>query len=256
MLKPSASLFVTHMKSALNLGFWVLLCDVPQQMDSTLDPVLLKQTFENANGQMLIRFADTDIDYNKEFKLFMTTKMPNPAYLPDVFIKTSVVNFTVTMDGLEDQLLAYVVKNEQAEIERTRDELVVNLAQYKRKIIEAEKAILVLLDESKTQGKNLVDDTVLITTLEVSKNTSKDVEEKIEQSTVLEKSIEQTRNQYREVSTRGAVLYFIIKDLSLIDPMYQYSLQYIIKLFCFAMGAAESGGNIQERLLFLISKIT
>ena len=39
------------------------------------------------------------------FKLFMTSKMPNPHYLPEVAIKTTIINFTVTMEGLEDQLL-------------------------------------------------------------------------------------------------------------------------------------------------------
>ena len=38
------------------------------------------------------------------FKLFMTSKMPNPHYLPEVAIKTTIINFTVTMEGLEDQL--------------------------------------------------------------------------------------------------------------------------------------------------------
>jgi len=44
--------------------------------------------------------------------------MPNPAYLPEVFIKVNIINFTVTFEGLEDQLLADVVKNEEPEIEQ------------------------------------------------------------------------------------------------------------------------------------------
>ena len=44
------------------------------------------------------------VDYDDLFKLFMTSKMPNPHYLPEVAIKTTIINFTVTMEGLEDQL--------------------------------------------------------------------------------------------------------------------------------------------------------
>ena len=69
------------------------------------------------DGRVLIKFGDSDIDYDKSFRLFITTKMPNPNYLPEMFIKVTVVNFTVTFEGLEDQLLADVVKLERPEIE-------------------------------------------------------------------------------------------------------------------------------------------
>ena len=73
---------------------------------------ILNKSISNVGGRNLIRFADNDIDYDFNFRLYMTTKMPNPDYLPEVFIKVSIINFTVTFDGLEDQLLADVVKNE------------------------------------------------------------------------------------------------------------------------------------------------
>lgn len=39
----------------------------------------------------------------------MTTKMANPHYLPEICIQVTLVNFTVTPSGLEDQLLVYVI---------------------------------------------------------------------------------------------------------------------------------------------------
>ena len=35
----------------------------------------------------------------------MTSKLTNPHYLPEVCIKVTIINFTVTKSGLEDQLL-------------------------------------------------------------------------------------------------------------------------------------------------------
>ena len=53
---------------------------------------------------MIVEVGENTIPYNEEFRLFLTTKMPNPHYLPEVAIKTTIINFTVTMEGLEDQL--------------------------------------------------------------------------------------------------------------------------------------------------------
>lgn len=60
-------------------------------------------------NRTLIRIGDSDVDYSDSFKMYLTTKMPNPHYLPEVCIKVNVINFTVTMDGLEDQLLGQVL---------------------------------------------------------------------------------------------------------------------------------------------------
>jgi len=60
----------------------------------------------------VIRIGDTWVPYSFDFKLLITTKLANPHYLPEVCIKVTIVNFTVTPDGLEDQLLVDVVKYE------------------------------------------------------------------------------------------------------------------------------------------------
>jgi len=45
---------------------------------------------------MLIRLGDSDVDYDPHFRFYMTTKLPNPHYLPEVCIKVNLINFTVT----------------------------------------------------------------------------------------------------------------------------------------------------------------
>lgn len=49
-----------------------------------------------------MKFGDKILNYNNDFRLFITTKLPNPHYFPEIQIKTSIINFTVTFDGLED----------------------------------------------------------------------------------------------------------------------------------------------------------
>ena len=38
------------------------------------------------------------MDYDPNFKLFLTTKLANPHYLPEICITTTLINFTVTRE--------------------------------------------------------------------------------------------------------------------------------------------------------------
>ena len=110
-----------------------LTLQVGEQLDPSLEPVLLKQTFMQG-GRLLIRLGDSDIDYDKNFRFYMTTKLSNPHYLPEVCIKVTVINFTVTKSGLEDQLLSDVVRLERPDLETQRNQLVVQINKAKNEL--------------------------------------------------------------------------------------------------------------------------
>ena len=78
----------------------------------------------------------------------ITTKLSNPHYLPEICIKVTIINFTVTPEGLEDQLLVDVVKYEQPEFEQQKDILVVQLSDFKRQLKDLEDKIFKLVSEA------------------------------------------------------------------------------------------------------------
>ncbi len=43
----------------------------------------------------------------------MTTKLGKPHYSPEVCVKVTLLNFQVTLEGLDDQMLNIVVKMEE-----------------------------------------------------------------------------------------------------------------------------------------------
>jgi len=240
------------LENCIRLGKPLILEDLGEQLEPALEPVLQKAIFKQGNRQ-LIRLGDSDVDYDPNFKLFMTTKMPNPHYLPEVCIKVTLINFTVTMEGLESQLLGLVVKAERPDIEQKKVQLLLQMAEDKRQLQLLEAKILQMLSES--EG-NILDDEVLINTLSESKLTSIAISERVAEAEVTEQEINEARGRYIDVATRGSIIYFVIADLGGVDAMYQYSLGYYTTLFSTCILDSEKNPELEIRLQNIIDYAT
>ena len=89
-----------------------------------------------------MKLGDKEVDFNPDFKFYITTKLSNPHYTPEISTKTAIVNFAVKEQGLEAQVLGNVVRRERPDLEESKDKLVVNIAEGKRKLAELEDEIL------------------------------------------------------------------------------------------------------------------
>lgn len=175
--------------------------------------------------------------YDPNFRLLITTKLPNPHYLPETCIKLSVINFTVTFPGLEEQLLVDVMKSQEPEIEQQKDDLTIQISTSKNQLYQLQSKILKELADANPD--TILDNTVLIENLEVSKSRSQTIKVALEEAEQVEVVINQTRNFYRTVAERGSILYFAITDMASINEMYQNSLQYVKKLFNEAISSVK-----------------
>ena len=79
----------------------------------------------------------------------MTTMLANPHYLPETSVKVTIINFMITSEGLQDQLLGVVVAKEKPELEQQKNQLIIEGAENKRKLKEIEDKILHILSTSK-----------------------------------------------------------------------------------------------------------
>uniref|UniRef100_A0A8C3AFB1 Dynein axonemal heavy chain 6 n=1 Tax=Cyclopterus lumpus TaxID=8103 RepID=A0A8C3AFB1_CYCLU len=251
VIKLTDPSFLRTLENAIRMGMPVLLEELKETLDPALEPILLKQTFV-AGGRTLIRLGDSDIDYDKNFRFYMTTKMANPHYLPEVCIKVTIINFTVTKSGLEDQLLSDVVRLESPHLEEQRNELIVCINADRNQLKEIEDRILKLLF---TSEGNVLDNKELVQTLQESKVTSEAIKHRLEEAEATELMINSARERYRPVATRGSVLYFVIASLSEIDPMYQFSLKYFKQLFNSTIETSEESSVLEDRLQILLDQI-
>merc|ERR1719343_1391402 len=119
------------LEGCIRTGAPLLLEDIGEALDPALEPVLLKAVFEN-QGRLQIKLGDQEVDYDKNFLFYATTKLPNPHYFPEVCIKVTIINFTVTFDGLEEQLLGEVVSKEIPASLEKKTELMLQLAEDKK----------------------------------------------------------------------------------------------------------------------------
>ena len=97
-----------------------------------------------------------------------------------------------------------------------------------RQLRDLEERILSLLQASRG---NVLDDEALIDTLETSKVTALALAGRVAEAQDTERRIDASRDQYRPVAVRGALLFFVVADLAKIDPMYQHSLAYFSQLY-------------------------
>jgi len=78
----------------------------------------------------------------------------------------------------------------------------------------------------------------------------------MKQSAITQVEITTARESYRVAAKRGSVLYFAIADLALIDPMYQYSLEFFIRFFRRRLEVSPSSTSVDKRLEIIIDDIT
>jgi dynein heavy chain len=244
---------VRTLENAIRFGKPLLIENVPEELDPILDSVLQKQIYKQS-GADVIKIGDTVIPYHWDFRLYITTQLPSPHYLPELCAKVTLLDFTCTPAGLEEQLLALVVAKERPELEEMKSNLVVQNSKNKKKLHEIQAKMLGLLEN--TDPNKLLDDLELINTLTESNQTSQSIQQQVRESEETEVEIDKSRQTYRPVAYRGSLLFFCISSLFRVDPMYQYSLAWYISFFGLCIDNTPPTDELEVRLTSLIDTAT
>ncbi|OXA50010.1 Dynein heavy chain 7, axonemal [Folsomia candida] len=244
VVKLSDSNFTRKLESAIQFGTPFLIENVQEELDAVLEPVLLRQVFKQS-GSLCIKLGEALLEYNSDFRLYITTKLRNPHYVPEISVKVTLLNFMITTLGLQDQLLGIVVARENPDLEEERTQLVVQSADNKRQLKEIEVKILEVLSTS--QG-NLLEDETAVNALSSSKTLANEITIKQAGSEETAKKINEKRLEYTEIAEYSAILFFCIADIGGIDPMYQYSLTWFVNLFVNSIDLADRSDVMAERI--------
>ncbi|GAB1297122.1 Dynein axonemal heavy chain 17 [Apodemus speciosus] len=253
--------YLDIIEQAISAGDTLLIENIGETVDPVLDPLLGRNTIKKGR---YIKIGDKEVEYHPSFRLILHTKYFNPHYKPEMQAQCTLINFLVTRDGLEDQLLAAVVAKERPDLEQLKANLTKSQNEFKIVLKELEDSLLARLSAA---SGNFLGDTALVENLETTKHTANEIEEKyslqapfvcleVQEAKITETKINEARENYRPAAARASLLYFILNDLNKINPIYQFSLKAFNVVFEKAIQKTAPADEVKQRVINLTDEIT
>jgi len=110
---------VKQLEMALKLGMPCLVENIGNKLDLVLHPICKKEYVIEGNTSS-VNLSGNLVEVDESFKLYMTSELRNPNFPPYIQLMVSLINFDVTLEGLESQMLSIVVSKEKAKLEEDR----------------------------------------------------------------------------------------------------------------------------------------
>ncbi|XP_014742318.1 PREDICTED: dynein heavy chain 9, axonemal [Sturnus vulgaris] len=242
--------YLDTLEQALAAGDVVLIENLEESVDPVLGPLLGRETIKKGR---YIKIGDKECALHPAFRLILHTKLANPHFQPELQAQCTLIDFSVTRHGLEEQLLGAVVSLERPDLEELKSDLTKQQNGFKITLKTLEDNLLSRLSSA---SGNFLGDTALVENLETTKRTAAEIVEKVQEFKVTEARINEAREQYRPAACRAALLYFTMNELHAIHPMYQFSLKAFHGVFQKAIERAAPADSLPGRVLSLTDSIT
>ena len=218
--------FIKQLESSLRFGNPILIQDA-EHLDPILNHVLNKE-YQKTGGRVLIQLGKQEIDFSPAFKLYLSTRDPSALFPPDVCSRTTFVNFTVTQSSLQTQSLNDVLKSERPDVDERRTNLVKMQGQFTVQLRGLEKQLLQALNAS--EG-NILDNDVVIDSLETLKTKANDISKKMAETEGVMTEVEAITSEYSTIAQACSAVFSILEQLYHLNHFYQFSLQYFVEIF-------------------------
>jgi hypothetical protein len=235
LLRFDQSDFLQNLRNCVCFGNHVLIENVGLRLDPLIEP-LLSREFVMIDGEKKVTLGGEFVTFSDKFRLYLSTKYPNPQYSPEICSQVTLCNFTTTQEGLADLLMNNLIEVERVDLSAKRVSIMEETAENTKKLKLVEEDILQIVSNA---GSDILDDDTAIDTLKRAQKTSADIAAQIAASETTEKQIAQFRTTFASVADRAALLYFCAADFSIVDPMYQFSLKWFVSLFKLAIEASD-----------------
>nr|CAA79923.1 heavy chain of cytoplasmic dynein [Saccharomyces cerevisiae] len=211
--------FVKRLENAIRFGSVVIIQD-----GEFFDPIisrLISREFNHAGNRVTVEIGDHEVDVSGDFKLFIHSCDPS-GDIP-IFLRSRVrlVHFVTNKESIETRIFDITLTEENAEMQRKREDLIKLNTEYKLKLKNLEKRLLEELNNS--QG-NMLENDELMVTLNNLKKEAMNIEKKLSES---EEFFPQFDNLVEEYSIIGK---HSVKIFSMLEKFGQFHWFYGISI--------------------------
>jgi len=234
-------------KTGKTLIFDYISFDIPSEAEP-----LLNMDIVIVNGEKHLNFNDNvEVFLHPNFKVFFISYLTNPSFNPELYGRISIINFSVTKSGLNEQLLSVIINQEAPAEEIERMNIMQKQYQLSETINKMENEILEKLNVS---SETLLDNDSLIFSLEESKKLSDEATVQIASAKNTEERIDKFRMGYFSLAKLATLIFFTICEMYYVEEIYQFSISWFIKDNLIKaikeIGNVEKG-NLEKRVEFL-----
>ncbi|XP_050440794.1 dynein axonemal heavy chain 2-like [Adelges cooleyi] len=238
---------MTILKTALIEGTPTIVRVFSEDIDPVIVSVLSKSILKIGN-ECFMQIGKTRIPYNDRFRMYIVAKIKTVSFTPEIFSRASVVDFAIQEEGLEQHLLTRLISIGNPALEERKLETEVKIETENKNLADLENELLEILNKSECP---LLDNENLFHTIKSSKIAIKTIKDQLANLFVTRTEINTTFQSFRAFAKRATILFFILNDLSEIEPMYQFSLDHYVRLFENSIKESNAVDQLEERINFL-----
>ena len=200
---------------------------------------------------LLLGAAEEPVSYNPNFAVYFTSAEENPVYSASFHSKVNVINFALTLEALETQLIDTLTNKDDPSVEVRRKELLAAESELHQELEELEDQILTQL--SLAQG-DILDEFEVLNQLSELTTMSKGVCVNVAVVEDEIKEVNLNRDRYRPVAERVSIVFFGLTKLAGISPMYCFGLRLFMSLFV-SHAFADVKLPFEERLEIMTRRV-
>lgn len=242
--------FIKKVQNTLRFGGYLLLED-GEFFDPILSKVVAKE-FKIAGGRQTVQLGDNEVDVSPDFFLIIHTKDQNYEIPPYLKARTTVINFSINKGSIESQALKIALCKEKPDIHNKRQELIKLNSEYNIRLHQLQTQLLEILNGN---DADILENDVLVSTLEELKAQSAEIEARIKDTTGVIEEVENIVSEYSSLGEHAVTLYSVLEKMSSIHWSYSITVSHFMqcfqKIFEYDLSAEGNTSRVEHLVLLL-----